>query len=247
MYKWILIGFAAQLVDGAIGMAYGVSARTLIRMFCGIDIITTSSILHCAEFVTTLVSAIAHYNQNNYNLALIKKLLVTGIVGGAFGTLFVVSYGAYLGLLIDIYLLVMGVVIIKKAFYKKYIRIVTNRNISFLGFLGGVLDASGGGWGPIVMSTLVLSQEDIKSTIGSVLIVEFFVTAVEMMFFATLVDNLEQYMHYIIGLIIGGIFAAPIATKICKAMPKRNLLIIIGCALIILNSSSIILSLCDYF
>jgi len=236
MIKYIMIGFLAQLIDGTMGMAYGVSCRTCLKVFAGADSIAASAVVHCSEVVTSLASGFFHFKFKNYNKELILKLLIPGVIGGVLGTWVLTSWGNQLEIFIDIYLILMGIRIIIKAIHYNKEKEKKVRALPLLGVLGGFLDATGGGgWGPIVTSSLVVCGKDVKKTIGSVNIAEFFVTIAETTTFVVLFKDFKQYTNIILGLILGGVVAAPIAAMLCKKAPVRFLLATIGTLLIVLN------------
>lgn len=241
MLKYFIIGFLAQMIDGTMGMAYGVSARTCLKVFAGADTIVASAVVHCSEIFTSLASGISHYKLKNYDKGLLLKLLISGVIGGFIGSCVLTKFGNYLEAIIDIYLILMGIRIIGLAIRYHDKKKKDVKMLPLLGFTGGFMDAAGGGgWGPIVTSSLIVSGKDVKETIGSVNIAEFFVTIVETTTFLLFFQDFKQYTSIIIGLILGGVIAAPIAAKLCQKAPIQLLTGIIGGLLIILNAYSII-------
>ncbi len=238
---YIIIGFLAQMIDGSLGMAYGVSCRTFLKTAAGLPAPVASAVIHIAEIPSSLVSGISHMRIGNTDKALLKKLLIPGIIGGALGAWFVTGLGDRLEIPIDLYLILMGIFILRKAASKQ----IRQRNLGGfvypLGFAGGFLDAAGGGgWGPIVTSTLVASGNDVRKTIGSVNAAEFFVTIAETTTFVVLIRDFLSYTGIIAGLIIGGVIAAPIAARICKKIPARPLMAAVGIVVIALNLYNLI-------
>ncbi|MGH9674813.1 MAG: sulfite exporter TauE/SafE family protein, partial [Bryobacteraceae bacterium] len=147
---YVLAGFVAQLIDGALGMAYGVTASTLLLSF-GVPPAHASATVHAAECLTTGVSAISHHAFGNINAWLFKKLLIPGVLGAIAGAYILSSFpGNAIRPFVAGYLIIMGVIIIVKAFKEFPPRNVTT-HLAPLGFVGALLDAlGGGGWGPIV-------------------------------------------------------------------------------------------------
>ena len=163
-FLWfVLAGFVAQLIDGALGMAYGVSASSLLLSF-GLPPAVVSSTVHAAECFSTGASAVSHKAFGNVNSALFRRLLIPGVVGAVVGAYFLASFpGETLRPFIAVYLLVMGGVIIVKAFREFPPRSVSTHLVP-LGFTGAFVDAvGGGGWGPIVASTLIVRGNDAVS------------------------------------------------------------------------------------
>src|SRR5712691_9657116 len=173
---YIATGFIAQLIDGALGMAYGVTASSLL-LSLGVPPAATSATVHAAECFTTGASAISHHAFGNVNRLLFRRLLLPGIIGAVLGAYILVSFlGDVIKPYIAGYLLVMGCVIVLKAFREIPPRTVTT-HLAPLGFFGAFVDAiGGGGWGPIVASTLIARGNRLRETVGSVNAVEFFVT-----------------------------------------------------------------------
>lgn len=234
---FIVVGFAAEMIDGTMGMAYGVSSNTFLRSV-GVSSVVSSACVHIAELFTTLVSGISHIRLKNVSKDLFYRLLIPGIIGGVIGAYFLVSFeNRTLDILIDVYLIIMGVVIFSKMFQKQKEPREYGAYASALGFAGGFSDAmGGGGWGPVVTSTLLASGHDTRKTIGTVNTVEFFVTMAETTTFVAMIHDFQSYAMIIIGLIIGGVIAAPIGAILCKKIPVRAMLGIIGALVIFLNA-----------
>ncbi|MGN1451123.1 MAG: sulfite exporter TauE/SafE family protein [Eubacteriales bacterium] len=233
---FIIIGFAAQLIDGTLGMAYGVSCRTFLKM-AGLPASMASAVVHCSEVPTTLVSGIAHWRFKNVSWKLLLKLAIPGVIGGVLGAWVLSSIGDKLEPFIDIYLIVMGVLIFIKVFKKdgKAPR-KEGAYVYPLGFIGGFLDATGGGgWGPVVTSTMLASNHDTKKTIGTVNTAEFVVTLAQTTAFFVLISDFIAHWQTILGLVIGGVLAAPLAAWICKKLPVKPLLAIVGTLIVGLN------------
>lgn len=236
IFIFIIVGFAAQMIDGTMGMAYGVSCNTFLRS-AGVNSAISSACVHIAELFTTFTSGISHLKLKNVSKNLFFKLLIPGIIGGIIGAYLLVSFESkVLDILIDAYLVVMGIIIFSKAFKKQKPPREYGNYARALGFAGGFSDAlGGGGWGPVVTSTLLASGHDTRKTIGTVNTVEFFVTLAESTTFVAMLHDFRAYTMIIIGLIIGGVIAAPIGAILCKKIPVRAMLGIIGALVIFLN------------
>ena len=224
---FVLFGFIAQLIDGSLGMAYGVSSNTFL-LSLGLPPAAASASVHAAEVFTTGASGAFHLKFGNVRKSLFLKLVIPGVIGGALGAYILTSIpGDIIKPFISAYLLVMGGVILWKAFNHKADEKEVNTYISPLALAGGFFDAiGGGGWGPIVTTTLVARGNSPRSTIGSVNLAEFFVTlAVSVTFILTI--GLE-FWKVIVGLLIGGVLAAPLAAYLTKLLPARVLMIIVG-------------------
>jgi len=235
------VGFFAQIIDGALGMAYGVSATTFL-LSIGIPPAAASAGVHTAEIFTSGVSGLSHLKFGNVDKSLFKRLLIPGIIGGVLGAYILTSVSVkIIKPLVAVYLLLMGLFIIRRA-VRKIGEEKAVKNVFSLGIAGGFFDAiGGGGWGPIVTSTLVARGTNPRFSIGSVNLAEFFVTIAEVATFFTLV-GIVQYWQVILGLIIGGVIAAPLAAYVCKKLSSRLLMVIVG-VLIVLLSIRTILSL----
>jgi len=218
-------------------MAYGVTS-TSVLLSLGISPAPASASVHTSEIFTTLTSGLSHLRLKNVDKNLFKKLLIPGITGGALGAC-TLTPTEIIKPLVGIYLLVMGLLILLKLFHKKETKLKTNATL--LGGIGGFLDAiGGGGWGPVVTSTLVARGNNPRFTIGSVNLAEFFVTLTEAATFFTLLGI--THWEIIIGLIIGGVIAAPFAAYTCRKLPPRILMAIVGVVVIVLSIRNLYLT-----
>ena len=233
---YILLGFCAEMIDGTAGMAYGVSSNSFLRSV-GVPSAVSSACVHAAEMFTTLASGISHIKLKNVDKGLLKMLLLSGIPGGIIGAWLLASFeNRVLDIIIDLYLIIMGCVIL----YKGFRTASTDRDFGAyaypLGFIGGFTDAmGGGGWGPVVTSTLLASGHEPRKTIGTVNTAEFLVTVAETTTLVVLLDSFSQYYSIIAGLIIGGVIAAPIAARLTQKIPVKAMLIAVGALVICLN------------
>jgi uncharacterized protein len=230
----VAVGFFAQVVDGALGMAYGVTATTFL-LATGASPAAASASVHIAEIFTTGVSGISHAKFGNVNKDLFVRLLVPGILGGILGAVLVTHIdGAAFKPYISAYLLLLGVYIVSKAFRPLRPRKEAPRHVGKLALFGGFVDsAGGGGWGPVVTSTLVGSGNDPRTTIGSVNFAEFFLTLAGATVFTLLMEN--NTWTIIIGLVFGGLFAAPFAAVLCKKLHAKTLLILVGVLIVMIS------------
>jgi len=232
---WMCVaaGFVAQVIDGALGMAYGVTASSLLLTF-GIPPAATSATVHAAECFTTGASAISHHAFDNIDRALFRRLLIPGIVGAILGATILSSFpGDAIAPYVAAYLLVMGLIIVVKAFREFPPRVVTS-HVGSLGFVGALLDTlGGGGWGPVVASTLIARGSHVRTTVGTVNAVEFFVTVAASATFLVTIGLSNWQM--ILGLALGGLPAAPIGAWVCKRFPVHRLMIIVGLLIVVLS------------
>jgi len=235
---WVVIGFIAQTIDGALGMAYGVSATTILLGF-GVTPVLASASVHTAELFTTGVSGIFHLRFGNVDRTAFKRLAIPGMIGAVIGAYILTSVpGEKIKPFVAIYLAFMGLVIVVRGFE----RLKPEERIkkgSLLGIVGGFFDAiGGGGWGPIVTSTLVGRGHNPRFAIGTVNLAEFFVTAAQVFVFL-LVIQLTQWT-IILGLIVGGVIAAPFAAWICKWAQTKWLMIAVGILVFILSAGILV-------
>ncbi len=230
-YLCILVGFIGQMIDGSLGMAYGVSCNALLLAF-GLPPAVGSASVHAAEVVTTGISGLAHYRFGNVRKELFLRLLIPGVVGGGVGAYLLSQFdGSAIKPYISAYLLGMGIVILVKGFQKNYTPRQVKRFIEPLGLIGGFCDAiGGGGWGPVVTTTLVAGGNQPRETIGSVNAAEFFVTLVESIVFILNIGL--SHWQIILGLLIGGALAAPLAARLTQKLPLRPMLIGVGVLII---------------
>lgn len=236
-------GFVAQMVDGSLGMAYGLSATTFLLSF-GVSPAAASASVHASEIFTTGASGLSHLKFKNVNTKLFKNLLIPGVIGAIIGAYILSSaeeYSAYIKPVVSVYTLILGVTIIIKAIRKLNEKRKIKR-IGILAFFGAFLDAiGGGGWGPIVSSTLIARGRDVRYTVGSVNLAEFFITLASSVTFFTIIGL--HHWNVIIGLIIGGTIAAPIAAYFTSKIPVRAGLITVGIVVIIVSLKNILSAL----
>lgn len=234
-------GFIAQIIDGALGMGFGVSATTLLLSF-GISPAIASSSVHASEVVTSGVSGYSHWRAGNVVMSYARRLLIPGVLGAIIGAYILTRIpGDAMKPFTAAYLVIMGIVIIIKALRKIEPREAAS-HLAPLGLAGGFFDAiGGGGWGPIVVGTLLARGNNPRTTIGSVNFAEFFVTVATS---ATLLLTIGvSNWHPIVGLALGGILAAPIAARITGRIPARPLMIAVGVLVIALSVRTIVLAL----
>lgn len=230
----VAVGLLAQTVDGALGMAYGITSTSFL-LATGSSPAVASASVHIAEVFTTGVSGIAHIRFGNVNKSLFLRLLLPGMVGAAAGAWLVSSVdGAVIKPFIAVYLLLMGFYVISKIFRKIKPRREQPKHVAKLGLFGGFVDAAGGGgWGPVVTTTLVGTGNDPRMTIGSVNLAEFFLTFISAGVFAMLVN--ENPWVTVAGLVVGGLFAAPFAAMLTKRLHTKALLALVGGVIVLVS------------
>lgn len=225
-YWFILIGIGAQLVDGALGMAFGlVSSSVLLSM--GLPPAAVSASIHTAEVFTTGASGVSHLAAGNVDRRLFLRLALPGAVGGALGAYVLTQLpGEFIRPFIYLYLLALAIFILARAAGRFAPRSEVQR-VPVLGFFAGLLDASGGGgWGPVATSTLLARGGKARTTIGTVNAAEFIVTlAISTTF---LLSMGLQHLSIVAGLLVGGMMAAPVAALLVKRLKERWVLIAVG-------------------
>ena len=231
LWPFIAVGFAAQLVDGALGMAFGIISNTALVAVLGVPPALASQRIHVVECFTTAISGISHLIHRNIDKRLFFRLLVPGMIGGVSGAYllssldagvvkpFVLLYLAGIG----VYLLVRGLL------YPPAVR--EAKHIAPLGLVGGFLDAAGGGgWGPVVTSNLLIQGADPRKVVGTVNAVEFFLTlTVSAAFIWKL--GVADLAGATLGILIGGVIAAPIGAWAAKHFSPKVMLVLVGIVL----------------
>lgn len=228
------IGVFAQMVDGTLGMGYGATSTSFLLAY-GVPPAVSSTGVHVAEMFTTGASAISHHKFGNINKKLVKHLLIPGVLGSITGAYLLsdIIDGDEIKPFIAVYMIVLAIIIIRKALQNNTVKKKTKR-LGFLASFGGFMDAvGGGGWGPIVTSTLLGRGRHPRYTIGSVNAAEFavsFASGVTFMIFGGI-----KGWNVIIGLILGGVIAAPIAAKLVNKIQRKPMMIAVGILIIILS------------
>jgi hypothetical protein len=238
----VAVGLLAQTVDGALGMAYGITSTSFL-LAGGASPAVASASVHIAEVFTTGVSGISHIKLGNVDKRLFLRLLVPGIVGACAGAWLVSSVdGAAIKPFITVYLLLMGLFVLSKVLRTVAPRREAPRHVAKLGLVGGFVDAAGGGgWGPVVTTTLVGTGHDPRMTIGSVNLAEFFLTFVSAGVFTLLVG--ESPWTTVAGLVLGGLFAAPLAAMLTRRLHTKVLLALVGTVITAVSAFNLIVAL----
>jgi len=234
LLAFFLIGVFAQLVDGALGMGYGATSTSFLLAY-GVPPVVSSTAVHVSEMFTTGASALSHHRFGNINKKLVKHLLIPGVLGSITGAYLLsdVINGDVIKPFIAVYMIVLAAIIIKKAL-KKNVEKKKTKKLGVLAVFGGFMDSvGGGGWGPIVTSTLLGRGRNPKYTIGSVNAAEFaisFASGITFMLFGGI-----HGWQVIIGLILGGVIAAPIAAFLVNKIKRKPMMIAVGILIILLS------------
>jgi uncharacterized membrane protein YfcA len=240
IFIFIAVGFIAQMIDGSLGMAYGISCSSFL-MATGVTPVLASASVHVAEVFTTVTSGFFHWRMGNIDKKLFRKLVIPGVLGASAGAYLLSNFdGKIIQPYISGYLIIMGIVLIQKSF--RPVKIWKFKRPSILAAFGGFLDASGGGgWGPVVSTTLMAGGNHPTKTIGTVNATEFFVAFAAGGVFSIFVGI--ESLEIVIGLIIGGMIAAPLGALLANKINKRYAMIMVGILIIILSTRTILKSL----
>lgn len=239
----VMVGFSAQLIDGALGMAYGISSTTFL-MGLGASPAAASGAVHVAEIFTTGLSGASHWRLGNVDWALFKRIVIPGALGSVAGAYLLTNIdGKAIKPFVSAYLLLLGLYILRKAWVGRVTRRpATGTKVQALAATGGFLDAAGGGgWGPVVTTSLVGSGHDPRTTIGTVNSAEFFVSLAAGGAFVLFGD--VSHGELIAGLVFGGMFAAPLGAWVTRHLSPKLLLWLVGSLITLISSYNLIRAL----
>lgn len=231
------IGFGAQLIDGALGMGFGVISSA-VMLSTGTPPATVSASVHAAKSFTTAAAGASNVYMKNVSWRLFWRLAIPGVIGGVLGAIFLTkSVGAWVKPFVAFYLGLMGGLILYRSIKGQPLQ-AKSRHVLRVGFLGGLLDAiGGGGWGPITVTTLLSRGGKPRYIIGSVNLAEFFVSiavALTFLSFGAITDN-----AVVLGFVSGGIVAAPFAGYLVRVAPTRPLQLCVGLLVVLLSTYTI--------
>ena len=236
---FILVGFAAQLIDGALGMAFGVITSTLLVGVLGVPPAQASARVNMVALFTSAVSGLSHLFHRNVDSRMFIRLVVPGIIGGICGATLVSNLSSTIVKpLVLAYMVAIGLWLLWRGLdHQPHIK--DPKIVTPLGLLGGFLTgAGGGGWGPVVTSNLLIQGAEPRKVIGTVNSAEFFLTAsISVTFILHL--GVAQFGVAVIGLLIGGVAAAPLGGWLAKRVPAKTLLLLVGTVLTITSSYGI--------
>lgn len=243
-FFFILAGFLAQMVDGVLSMGYGVTSATCLISF-GVNPVAMSAAIHTSEIFTTGISGYSHYRFGNVNKKLFKHLVIPGVIGAIMGAALLVylgeKNGKWLMPVVALYAAFLGIKILVKV-YREQTANKKVKRIGWLAWAGGFLDSfGGGGWGPIVTSTLIAKGKCPKYTVGSVSLTEFFITLASAFTFFVSVG--VSHWNIVLGLLIGGSVAAPLAARLAGKLPRKTMMIALGIMVLIWSIRMFIKSL----
>lgn len=244
IWPFILVGLGAQIIDGALGMAFGVLSQTMLVSLMGMPPAAASATTHLVEMFTTGASGASHIWHRNVDWGLFRRLVPFGIVGGVLGAYALTSIDASAAKpFVMIYLAGVGLYLLVKAIRMTKPRFEDPRMTRPLAIVGGFLDAAGGGgWGPVVTSNLLIQGGDPAKVVGTVNTAEFLLSlTISVSFIATL--GVAAFGAAAIGMITGGVIAAPFGAWLAKRVPPRALLFAVSIVLIATSVFSIVRAL----
>ncbi|MCD0488746.1 TSUP family transporter [Pedobacter sp. MC2016-14] len=243
VFYWFLLGgFIFALVDGAIGMSYGVTS-TAFSLSMGIPPASASMAVHLSEILSNGIAGWMHYKMGNINWKLFRLLIIPGILGAVTGAWLLSSlehYSQYTKPLVSLYTLILGGVILSKAYQARQHKTSSTKikKISLLGLFGGFIDAvGGGGWGSIVLSSLIAGGRSPRFSLGTVKITRFFIALMSSLTFITMLNG--AHWEAVAGLVIGSALAAPIAAKVSNKISVKTIMVSVGIIVIIVSLRSI--------
>jgi uncharacterized protein len=241
-YYFLGAGFVFALIDGAIGMSYGVTSTTF-SLSMGITPATASMGVHLSEIMSNGIAGWMHYRMGNVNWKLFKLLLIPGIIGAVLGAYILSSlehYSTYTKPFVSLYTLILGIIIFKKALKVGQKRTTAKiKRISLLGFGGGFIDAvGGGGWGSIVLSTLIAGGRHPRFSLGTVKLSRFFIALMSSLTFITMLSGARW--EAVSGLVIGSALASPIAAKISNRISAKAIMMAVAIIVILISIRAIL-------
>jgi siroheme synthase-like protein len=245
MFYWFLLGgFVFAMIDGAIGMSYGVTT-TSFSLAMGVPPASASMGVHLSEILSNGIAGWMHYRFGNVNWKLFRLLLLPGIVGAVTGAYLLSSlehYSNYTKPVVSLYTLILGFVILSKA-YKANAKTTGPKKkikkVSLLGLFGGFIDAvGGGGWGSIVLSSLIAGGRNARFSLGTVKITRFFIALMSSLTFITMLNG--AHWEAVGGLVIGSALASPIAARVSNKISAKTIMVSVGILVILVSLRSII-------
>ena len=250
--NWIFFAIAgsiAQLIDGTLGMGFGLTSSTLL-LTLGASAAVASAAVHAAEIGTTLVSGVSHWHAENVDTKMLKQLAIPGGIGALLGATFLSSIDlSNAKIFVSTLLLLLGFLLLYRNFFNfaaqpTTLQVTNPRYFTYLGFTGGFVDASGGGgWGPIVTPTMMTTTAiEPRKIIGTVSAAEFIVAVSASVGFLININRLDINWAAVGGLALGGALMAPIAARIVVKLPRKQIGILVGLAVIIINGYRILAS-----
>jgi len=247
-YYFLIAGFIFAMIDGAIGMSYGVTSTTF-SLSMGIPPASASTAVHVSEILSNGIAGWMHFRMKNVNMRLFWLLLIPGVIGAVLGAVLLSSLEHYSYItkpIVSVYTLTLGVVILLKAVRINRKKIGAKiKNIRFLGFGGGFIDAvGGGGWGSIVLSSLIAGGRNARYALGTVKLTRFFIALMSSLAFITMLNNV--YWDAVMGLVIGSAIASPIAARLSNKISVKAIMVAVSIIVIVVSLKTIITTLINF-
>lgn len=249
MNWWVfaIVGSIAQLIDGTLGMGFGLTSATLL-VTLGTSAAVASAAVHVAEIGTTLASGLSHWHRENIDFYILRRIAIPGGIGAFLGATFLSNIDLTNGkAFVSTLLLLLGFAMFYRQVFKTESQVpmaeITNPTyLRFLGGIGGFIDASGGGgWGPVVTPTLMATTSTSpRKIIGTVSAAEFIVAICASVGFLLNLHKLAIDWGVVIGLGLGGALMAPFAARLVSKLPHKKLGIAISVMIILLNGSRLL-------
>ncbi|MEQ8678053.1 MAG: sulfite exporter TauE/SafE family protein [Aggregatilineales bacterium] len=238
LFVFILVGFIAQMVNGSLGMAYGMITMTFL-LTIGTPPLLANSSVQFAKILTSGTSSISHWRFGNVDSDMLFRLGAAGMIGGIVGALIATSLpNTILTPFVAIYLFAMGMRIFLRSSQQVKPSTTNHSYVAPLGAIGGFLNALGGaGWGPVTTSTLLARGENPRLAIGTVSVAEFFVTVATFIILITHIQISNLRVEIIAGLMIGGMCASPFAAYLCGRLPTRTVMSLVSILIMVLSVS----------
>ncbi|HVI44159.1 MAG TPA: sulfite exporter TauE/SafE family protein [Chitinophaga sp.] len=241
-YYFLLAGFVFAMIDGAIGMSYGITSTTF-SLSMGIPPASASTAVHISEILSNAIAGWMHFRMGNVNKKLFKLLLLPGIAGAVIGAYLLSSlehYSQYTKPVVSLYTLILGTIILLRAIraQRKGKHTKKIKRIGLLGFGGGFIDAiGGGGWGSIVLSSLIAGGRHPRFSLGTVKASRFFIAMLSSLTFVTVLS----YVHWdaVLGLVVGSAIASPIAAKVSNRISAKTIMVAVAVIVILVSMKSI--------
>ncbi|RFS26837.1 sulfite exporter TauE/SafE family protein [Chitinophaga silvatica] len=241
-YYFLIAGFIFAMVDGAIGMSYGITSTTF-SLSMGIPPASASTAVHLSEILSCGIAGWMHLKMGNVNKKLFKLLILPGILGAVIGAYLLSSlehYAAYTKPVVSLYTLILGTIILLRAIRTRHQKHAGKKitKIRFLGFGGGFIDAiGGGGWGSIVLSSLIAGRRHPRFSLGTVKATRFFIAMLSSLTFVTVLNHV--HWDAVLGLVIGSAIASPIAAKVSNKISAKTIMVAVGVIVICVSMRSI--------
>lgn len=254
---WLVAAFAlagglAQLVDGTLGMGFGVTSATVL-LALGVAPATASAATHAAKLPTTLISGLSHWRVGNVDKAVLLRVAIPGAIGGFLGAVVLtsISLAAAKSGMAALLLFFGAVILVRFGFGLRIIPTPKNggtaRWLSPIGLLGGFVDATGGGgWGPVVTPSLMtVTSHEPRKVVGTTNAAEFAVAVSVSIGFVTGAAHQDIPWLPVLGLVLGGVIVAPIAARLAGRLPHAPMGVMVGGLIILVNSIVVLATIGD--